>query len=100
MRRPEEDPPELGRTPERRAEDLADRLKRRMELLEKERFHLGPQPPRVRGGAWSSCRKGCCWRRLPPQLGPSPRLCRRPGGTAISELKAMEAVIKASGRWE
>ncbi len=34
---------------ERRAEDLADRLKRRMELLEKERF-ISAQPPRVRGG--------------------------------------------------
>lgn len=34
---------------ERRAGDLADRLKRRMELLEKEKF-ISAQPPRVRGG--------------------------------------------------
>ncbi|WP_426034035.1 helicase-related protein [Cypionkella sp. TWP1-2-1b2] len=34
---------------QRRAEDLADRLKRRMELLEKEKF-ISAQPPRVRGG--------------------------------------------------
>jgi superfamily II DNA or RNA helicase len=34
---------------QRRAEDLADRLKRRLELLEKERF-ISSQPPRVRGG--------------------------------------------------
>lgn len=34
---------------QRRAEDLADRLKRRMELLEQERF-ISAQPPRVRGG--------------------------------------------------
>jgi superfamily II DNA or RNA helicase len=34
---------------ERRAEDLADRLKRRQTLLEQERF-ISAQPPRVRGG--------------------------------------------------
>jgi len=34
---------------QRRAEDLAERLKRRMEALEQERF-ITSQPPRVRGG--------------------------------------------------
>jgi superfamily II DNA or RNA helicase len=34
---------------ERRAEDIAERLKRRMNLLEQERF-ISAQPPRVRGG--------------------------------------------------
>lgn len=34
---------------QRRAEDLAERLKRRMEVLEQERF-ISAQPPRVRGG--------------------------------------------------
>jgi hypothetical protein len=34
---------------QRRAEDLAERLKRRLEQLEKERF-ITSQPPRVRGG--------------------------------------------------
>ncbi|NKK89562.1 DUF3883 domain-containing protein [Rhizobium leguminosarum bv. viciae] len=34
---------------QRRAEDLAERLKRRLEALEKERF-ISAQPPRVRGG--------------------------------------------------
>jgi superfamily II DNA or RNA helicase len=34
---------------QRRAEDLAERLKRRMEALEQERF-ISSQPPRVRGG--------------------------------------------------
>lgn len=34
---------------QRRAEDLADRLKRRLEQLEKERF-ITSQPPRIRGG--------------------------------------------------
>jgi superfamily II DNA or RNA helicase len=34
---------------ERRAEDLAERLKRRMDVLEQERF-ISSQPPRVRGG--------------------------------------------------
>jgi hypothetical protein len=34
---------------QRRAEDLAERLKRRMALLEQERF-ISSQPPRVRGG--------------------------------------------------
>jgi len=34
---------------QRRAEDLAERLKRRMDMLEQERF-ISSQPPRVRGG--------------------------------------------------
>jgi hypothetical protein len=34
---------------QRRAEDLAERLKRRLEVLEQERF-ISSQPPRVRGG--------------------------------------------------
>ncbi|MFX6861559.1 hypothetical protein ABTH25_19530, partial [Acinetobacter baumannii] len=34
---------------QRRAEDLADRQKRRMDQLERERF-ISSQPPRVRGG--------------------------------------------------
>ena len=34
---------------ERRAEDLAERLKRRLQIIEQERF-ISAQPPRVRGG--------------------------------------------------
>jgi superfamily II DNA or RNA helicase len=34
---------------QRRAEDLAERLKRRLEIIEQERF-ISAQPPRVRGG--------------------------------------------------
>ncbi len=37
------------RNAQRRAEDLAERLKRRMEVLERERF-ISARPPRVRGG--------------------------------------------------
>lgn len=37
------------RNAERRAEDLAERLRRRLELIEQERF-ITSQPPRVRGG--------------------------------------------------
>ncbi len=34
---------------QRRAEDLAERLKRRLQIIEKERF-ISAQPPRIRGG--------------------------------------------------
>ncbi|WP_026147568.1 protein NO VEIN domain-containing protein [Limimaricola hongkongensis] len=37
------------RNAERRAEDLAERLRRRLEVIEQERF-ISSQPPRVRGG--------------------------------------------------
>ena len=78
---------------ERRAEDLAERLKRRMELLEKERF-ISAQPPRVRGGM-VVIPQGLLIARAPSQDGGKrqralPRI-RRPGARA--RLKAMEAVM-------
>ena len=78
---------------QRRAEDLADRLKRRMEQLEKERF-ISAKPPLVRGGMVviprglleaQSTKKS-------PNLVPS--FAQDPEARRESELKAMDAVIK------
>jgi superfamily II DNA or RNA helicase len=79
---------------ERRAEDLADRLKRRMELLEKERF-ISAQPPRVRGGM-VVVPKGLLLAKAAVATGAKPNaFAEDPEARRISELKAMEAVIKA-----
>ena len=79
---------------ERRAEDLADRLKRRMELLEKERF-ISAQPPRVRGGM-VVVPKGLLLARAAAATGAKPSaFAEDPEARRVSELKAMEAVFKA-----
>ncbi|MBA4492442.1 helicase-related protein [Paracoccus sp. S1E-3] len=79
---------------ERRAEDLADRLKRRMELLEKERF-ISAQPPRVRGGM-VVVPKGLLLAKAAAASGAkASAFAEDPEARRISELKAMEAVIKA-----
>ena len=77
------------RNAERRAEELAERLQRRLELIEQERF-ISSQPPRIRGGMVV----------VPRGL----LLARRPAGCAFSEdpaarrdieRKAMDAVMAA-----
>ena len=75
------------RNAERRAEELAERLQRRLGLIEQERF-ISSQPPRIRGGMVV----------VPRGL----LLARRPAGCAFSEdpaarrdieRKAMDAVM-------
>jgi len=81
---------------QRRAEDLAERLKRRMEVLEQERF-ISAQPPRVRGGMV------VIPHGLLRSLGPTPEMAGA-GANGFSEdpvarreieLAAMAAVIEA-----
>lgn len=76
----------------RRAEDLADRMKRRMELLEKEKF-ITAQPPRVRGGMLV-IPKGLLDARAQthPKVG---HFAEDPEARRAVELKAMEAVMAA-----
>ena len=78
----------------RRAEDLADRLKRRMELLEKEKF-ISAQPPRVRGGMVVIPQGLLNARRLRATNGQIGAFAENPESRRESELKAMEAVMKA-----
>ena len=52
---------------QRRAEDLAERLKRRLEVIEQERF-ISAQPPRVRGGM-IVVPKSLLRERMPKQFG-------------------------------
>ncbi|WP_420722794.1 helicase-related protein [Hwanghaeella sp. LZ110] len=81
---------------QRRAEDLAERLKRRMGLLEQERF-ISSQPPRVRGGM-VVIPKGLLEARAPSSdtSGKLPiGLSEDPIARRLIELAAMEAVIKA-----
>lgn len=79
---------------ERRAEDLADRLKRRMELLEKEKF-ISAQPPRVRGGMVVIPQGLLNSRALPKTANGVSAFAEDPEARRESELKAMEAVMKA-----
>jgi len=76
----------------RRAEDLADRMKRRMELLKKEKF-ITAQPPRVRGGMLV-IPKGLLDARAQtnPRVG---HFAEDPEARRAVELKAMEAVMAA-----
>ncbi len=74
---------------QRRAEDLAERLKRRMEVLEQERF-ISAQPPRVRGGMVVIPR-GLLMSRAPAATGFSEDPAARRG----IECAAMEAVMQA-----
>jgi superfamily II DNA or RNA helicase len=78
---------------ERRAEDLADRLKRRMELLEKEKF-ISAQPPRVRGGMVAVPQGLLNARALPNTANSVSAFAEDPEARRESELRAMEAVMK------
>ena len=76
---------------QRRAEDLAERQKRRMDQLERERF-ISSQPPRVRGGMVVIPRGLLAGRQradetVPPQFAVDPVARRK------IELAAMAAVI-------
>lgn len=81
---------------ERRAEDLAERLKRRKMQLEQERF-ISSQPPRVRGGMVVIPRGLLAVRgRLPAQDGAAPTgFAEDPIARREIELLAMEAVMAA-----
>jgi len=80
----------------RRAEDLAERLKRRMMVLEQERF-ISAQPPRVRGGMVVIPR-GLLDARLPSSgsaRGKPTGFAEDPVARREIELKAMDAVMAA-----
>ncbi len=77
---------------QRRAEDLADRLKRRMDLLEKEKF-ISAQPPRVRGGMVVIPQGLLNARTLPKTADGVSAFAEDPEARRESELKAMEAVM-------
>jgi superfamily II DNA or RNA helicase len=80
---------------ERRAEDLAERLKRRTLLIEQERF-ISAQPPRVRGGM-VVIPKGLLERRMPKDIsGAKPNgFSEDPAARREIELAAMNAVMQA-----
>jgi len=79
---------------QRRAEDLAERLKRRMAMLEQERF-ISSQPPRVRGGMVVVPRGLLDARRPAEQMaGAVPNgFSEDPIARRKIELAAMEAVM-------
>ncbi len=80
----------------RRAEDIAERLKRRMLLLEQERF-ISAQPPRVRGGMVVIPR-GLLDARLPTgaeATGKPSGFAEDPAARREIELAAMDAVMEA-----
>ena len=81
---------------QRRAEDLSERLKRRMELLEQERF-ISSQPPRVRGGMVVIPRGLLDARRPTPALlgGVPAGFSQDPIARRKIELAAMDCVIAA-----
>ena len=76
---------------QRRAEDLADRQKRRMDQLERERF-ISSQPPRVRGGMVIIPR-GLLQERQAPSI-PN-HFAEDPAARREIELAAMAAVMAA-----
>jgi superfamily II DNA/RNA helicase len=76
---------------QRRAEDLAERQKRRMDQLEKERF-ISSQPPRVRGGMVVIPRGLLEELRAPAMPN---RFAEDPAARRAIELAAMEAVMTA-----
>jgi len=80
---------------ERRAEDLAERLKRRTLLIEQERF-ISAQPPRVRGGM-VVIPKGLLERRMPKDsAAATPNgFSEDPAARREIELAAMNAVMEA-----
>ena len=76
---------------ERRAEDLAERLRRRMETLEQERF-ISSQPPTVRGGMLVVPRGLLA--RNQPDAAPT-GFSEDPEARRRIELAAMDAVMEA-----
>ena len=81
---------------QRRAEDLAERLKRRMAVLEQERF-ISSQPPRVRGGM-VVIPSGLLEKRLPAsaEAATAPTgFAEDPAARREIELAAMNAVLEA-----
>ena len=78
---------------QRRAEDLAERLKRRMVLLEQERF-ISSQPPRVRGGMIVIPR-GLLVARQPTEGALINGFSEDPAARKLIEMAAMTAVIEA-----
>lgn len=77
---------------QRRAEDLAERLKRRLELIDQERF-ISAQPPRVRGGMVVVPR-GLLRERMPAEMADAGSgFSEDPVARREIELKAMEAVM-------
>ena len=78
---------------QRRAEDLAERLKRRIALLEQERF-ISSQPPKVRGGMIVIPR-GLLEARQPTDAGSAAGFSEDPVARRLIEMAAMTAVIEA-----
>jgi hypothetical protein len=79
---------------QRRAEDLAERMKRRLDLIEQERF-ISAQPPRVRGGMVVVPR-GLLFERVAGEMaGAGSGFSEDPVARREIELKAMEAVMAA-----
>ena len=76
---------------QRRAEELAERQKRRMELLQQEKF-ISSQPPRVRGGMVVVPR-GLLEAR--PTSGVPGHFAEDPAARKLIELAAMRAVMEA-----
>ena len=80
---------------QRRAEDLAERLKRRMMILEQERF-ISSQPPRVRGGMVVIPGGLLEARRPAAETGMAPTgFAEDPAARRQIELAAMESVMAA-----
>ena len=79
---------------ERRATDLAERRKRRMALLEQEKF-ISALPPRVRGGMIVIPRGLLDVRRGAPDGASPAGFAADPAARRAIELAAMEAVIAA-----
>ncbi len=77
---------------QRRAEDLADRLKRRQDQLDQER-HISSQPPRIRGGMVVIPRGLLEQRRAAAGAVPSSGFSEDPAARRAIELAAMEAVM-------
>jgi hypothetical protein len=79
---------------QRRAEELAERQKRRMDQLERERF-ISSQPPRVRGGMVVIPRGLLDARQTPTSPGAPSHFAEDPAARRAIELAAMEAVMAA-----
>lgn len=79
---------------QRRAEDLAERLKRRLEVIEQERF-ISAQPPRVRGGM-IVVPKGLLREQMPNQFANvGSGFSEDPVARREIEVKAINAVMAA-----
>ena len=78
---------------EKRAEDLAERMKRRLDLLEQERF-ISSQPPKVRGGMIVIPR-GLLEARQPNDAAAAGGFSEDPVARKLIEMAAMTAVLEA-----